>query len=67
MKPKHIAIIMDGNRRWAKKKKIPVIEGHKMGSEIIKKIVKKSLELKIKYLTFYSFTKLSSILINMIK
>ena len=39
-----------------KKKKIPVIEGHKMGSEIIKKIVKKSLELKIKYLTFYSFS-----------
>ena len=54
--PSHVAFIMDGNRRWAKKKKIPVIEGHKMGSEIIKKIVKKSLELKIKYLTFYSFS-----------
>ena len=54
--PSHVAFIMDGNRRWEKKKKIPVIEGHKMGSEIIKKIVKKSLELKIKYLTFYSFS-----------
>ena len=54
--PSHVAFIMDGNRRWAKKKKIPIIEGHKMGSEIIKKIVKKSLELNIKYLTFYSFS-----------
>ena len=54
--PKHVAFIMDGNRRWAKKKKLPVIEGHKMGSEITKKIVAKSLRLGIKYLTFYSFS-----------
>jgi len=54
--PKHVAFIMDGNRRWAKKKKLPVIEGHKMGSEITKKIVAKSLKLGIKYLTFYSFS-----------
>ena len=54
--PRHVAFIMDGNRRWAKKKKLPVIEGHKMGSEITKKIVAKSLKLGIKYLTFYSFS-----------
>lgn len=54
--PKHVAFIMDGNRRWAKKNKLPVIEGHKMGSEITKKIVAKSLRLGIKYLTFYSFS-----------
>ena len=54
--PKHVAFIMDGNRRWAKKKKLPVIEGHKMGSEMTKKIVAKSLKLGIKYLTFYSFS-----------
>ena len=54
--PMHVAFIMDGNRRWAKKKKLPVIEGHKMGSEIIKKIVVKSLKLGIKYLTFYGFS-----------
>ncbi len=54
--PSHVAFIMDGNRRWAKKKNLPIIDGHKMGSEIIKKIVKKSLNLKIKYLTFYSFS-----------
>tara|TARA_B100000989_G_scaffold251236_1_gene199224 strand:+ start:489 stop:1151 length:663 start_codon:yes stop_codon:yes gene_type:complete len=47
---------MDGNRRWAKKKGLPVSEGHRMGSQVIKKIVKKSLKLKIRYLTFYSFS-----------
>ena len=50
--PNHVAFIMDGNRRWAKKKKLKIIEGHKKGSEIVKKIVKKSLEFNIKYLTF---------------
>ncbi len=54
--PNHVAFIMDGNRRWAKKNKLPIIEGHKMGSEIIKKIVRKSLKIKIKYLTFFSFS-----------
>ncbi len=54
--PAHVAFIMDGNRRWAKKKKLQIIDGHKKGSEVVKKIVKKSLELKIKYLTFYSFS-----------
>ncbi len=53
---RHVAFIMDGNRRWAKKNGLPVIEGHKMGSQVIKKIVKKSLRLKIRYLTFYSFS-----------
>ena len=54
--PKHVAFIMDGNRRWAKKKKLKIIDGHKKGSEIVKKIVKKSLEFNIKYLTFFSFS-----------
>ncbi len=54
--PKHVAFIMDGNRRWAKKKKLPIIEGHKKGSISVKNIVKKSIELKIKYLTFFSFS-----------
>ena len=38
------------------KKNLPIIEGHKMGSEIIKRIVAKSLKLGIKYLTFYGFS-----------
>ena len=54
--PNHVAFIMDGNRRWAKKKKLKIIDGHKRGSEIVKNIVKKSLEFKIKYLTFFSFS-----------
>ena len=54
--PKHVAFIMDGNRRWAKKKKLKIIDGHKKGSEVVKRIVKKSLELQIKYLTFFSFS-----------
>ena len=53
---RHVAFIMDGNRRWAKKNGLPVVDGHKMGSQVIKKIVKKSLKLKIRYLTFYSFS-----------
>ena len=54
--PKHVAFIMDGNRRWAKKKKLKIIDGHKKGSEVVRNIVKKSLELEIKYLTFFSFS-----------
>ena len=54
--PNHVAFIMDGNRRWAKKKKLKPFEGHKKGSEVVKSIVKKSLELDIKYLTFFSFS-----------
>ncbi|MEE2694762.1 MAG: polyprenyl diphosphate synthase [Pseudomonadota bacterium] len=54
--PNHVAFIMDGNRRWAKKNKLKIIDGHKRGSEIVKNIVKKSLKLKIKYLTFFSFS-----------
>jgi len=54
--PNHVAFIMDGNRRWAKIKNLQIIEGHKKGSEVVKRIVKKSIEYKIKYLTFFSFS-----------
>ena len=54
--PSHVAFIMDGNRRWAKKKGLSPVEGHKIGSNVVKKIVKTSIELKIKYLTFFSFS-----------
>ena len=50
--PRHVAFIMDGNRRWAKKKELKISDGHKKGSEIVKSIVKKSIELEIKYLTY---------------
>ena len=54
--PSHVAFIMDGNRRWAKKNNLPIIDGHKKGAEIIKKIVRKSIKLNIKYLTFFGFS-----------
>ena len=45
--PRHVAFIMDGNRRWAKIKKLQIIDGHKKGSEVVKKIVKKSIEFNV--------------------
>lgn len=54
--PKHIAIIMDGNGRWAKSRMMPRTFGHKAGVETIKKIVKESDRLGIKYMTLYAFS-----------
>lgn len=54
--PKHIAIILDGNRRWAKSKGLSSKEGHKAGSENVKKITKFANNLGIKYLTLYAFS-----------
>jgi undecaprenyl diphosphate synthase len=55
--PRHVAIIMDGNGRWAKKRGLPRIFGHKKGVEVVKKIVRKTLSLGIPYLTLYAFSK----------
>ncbi len=54
--PEHIAIIMDGNRRWAKKKGLPAIMGHKKGVESVKTIVRAADNLGIKVLTLYAFS-----------
>lgn len=54
--PKHIAIIMDGNGRWASERNLPRIIGHKVGSESVREIIRVCLELKIEYLTLYSFS-----------
>lgn len=54
--PVHIAIIMDGNRRWAKEKGIEVKQGHKEGAENLKRIAKYANEIGIKYLTVYAFS-----------
>lgn len=54
--PKHIAIIMDGNGRWAKSRKLPRSMGHKAGVEVINKIVKASSDIGVKYLTLYAFS-----------
>ncbi len=54
--PKHIAIIMDGNRRWAKAKKLPIAMGHKEGAKTLEKIVRHANKLGIEYLTVYAFS-----------
>lgn len=54
--PEHIAIIMDGNGRWAKARNLPRIAGHKQGVEALRGIIKKASELGIGYLTLYAFS-----------
>ena len=54
--PKHIAIIMDGNRRWAREKGIETKEGHKAGADNLENIAKYCNEIGVKYLTVYAFS-----------
>ena len=51
MKPKHIAFIMDGNRRWAKSKNYSLLEAYEKGLETLNDTIKNFIKLKIKYLT----------------
>ncbi len=53
---KHIAIIMDGNRRWAKERMLPSMMGHKRGVDTLKKITRACSDFGIKYLTLYAFS-----------
>lgn len=55
--PKHIAVIMDGNGRWAERRKLPRIEGHRSGAESIQEVVETSARLGISYLTLFAFSK----------
>lgn len=54
--PTHVAIIMDGNGRWAKQRHLPRIEGHRNGVESVRAIVRAAGEIGIKYLTLYAFS-----------
>ena len=54
--PKHLAIIMDGNGRWAKRRNLPRIEGHRRGADSVRDITRASRELGIKALTLYAFS-----------
>ena len=54
--PKHIAIIMDGNGRWAKKRQLPRIAGHRAGVENVRVIVQRCAELEIEALTLFAFS-----------
>ncbi len=54
--PMHIAIIMDGNGRWAKSRNLPRVEGHRHGVKSVRNIIQVAGELGIKYLTLYTFS-----------
>ena len=54
--PQHVAIIMDGNGRWAKQRHLPRVEGHRAGAESARAIIRIAGELGIKYLTLYAFS-----------
>lgn len=54
--PKHIAVIMDGNGRWARMRKLPRVAGHRAGIESVREIVETSARLGLEYLTLYAFS-----------
>src|SRR6185436_19486407 len=54
--PGHVAIIMDGNGRWAKARHLPRVEGHRQGAESVRSIVRVAGEMGVKYLTLYAFS-----------
>lgn len=54
--PRHIAIIMDGNGRWAAARHLPRALGHRMGVEAVRRTIKAAMELGVEYLTLYSFS-----------
>ncbi len=54
--PTHVAIVMDGNGRWAKKHKKPRLYGHKVGADSVRDIVETSAEIGIRHLTLYAFS-----------
>ena len=54
--PRHIAVIMDGNGRWAKQRGLPRTEGHKRGAEVFRKICQYAADIGVEYLSFYAFS-----------
>lgn len=54
--PQHIAIVMDGNRRWARQRHLPAVAGHRAGVETIRRTLRHARERGVRYLTLYSFS-----------
>jgi undecaprenyl diphosphate synthase len=54
--PRHLAIVMDGNRRWAREKHLPAIAGHRAGVDTIRRTLRAARERGVEYLTLYSFS-----------
>jgi undecaprenyl diphosphate synthase len=55
--PRHVAIIMDGNGRWAQKRRLPRMEGHRAGAKAVQEAVESCARLGVKFLTLYAFSK----------
>jgi undecaprenyl diphosphate synthase len=55
--PRHVAVIMDGNGRWAEKRRMPRIEGHRAGAKAVQEVVESCARLGIKFLTLYAFSR----------
>src|SRR5690606_40041339 len=54
--PRHIAVIMDGNGRWARKRFLPRVAGHKRGVETVREMVKSCASLGVEFLTLFAFS-----------
>ena len=54
--PQHVAIIMDGNGRWALQRGLPRLAGHKAGTENLRRVIRSTVEFGVKYLTIYAFS-----------
>src|SRR5262245_5728980 len=54
--PRHVAMIMDGNGRWALSRGLPRLAGHKAGTENLRRVIRASVEFGVKYLTIYAFS-----------
>jgi undecaprenyl diphosphate synthase len=55
-RPRHVAVIMDGNGRWAEKRSLPRVAGHRAGVEAVRRLVRRARERDIEFLTLYSFS-----------
>jgi undecaprenyl diphosphate synthase len=56
LKPRHIAVIMDGNGRWAKARSLPRLAGHRAGTQALRRVIEACVEFEIPYLTIYAFS-----------
>lgn len=54
--PQHLGLILDGNRRWARERHLPVIEGHRQGYQVLKKIARSALKHGVRYVSAYVFS-----------
>src|SRR4051794_37016816 len=54
--PRHVAIIMDGNGRWAKKRFLPRVGGHRKGVDAVREVVKACIEQRVEFLTLFAFS-----------